>query len=176
MIGIDQCDKIKEKLGQYNAQRKIIQIGKVLNNFCENDLRKLKGFRINNIINTSQDNMGMDDENFNLFSILMYCYPKLDLSNKYILKLMKKIKQQTNETVSIGIAKMNEWETFEQWKQRAIENSTKVQNGIAITVIENQNGAFYSDIDVNYVNPKRDTAKDGTDEKQRHGVVNKLRL
>ena len=170
MISIDQFDNIKAKLGDSNANRKIIQVGTVIKNFCENDPRKLKGFRINinnNNNNTSADNVRDitdDDDNSNLFSILMYCYPKLDLSNKYILKLMAKIKQQTDQTVSIGIAKMNEWETFEQWKQRAIKNLIKVQNGTATTVIEN-NGAFCSDIDVKYINPKQ-YANDQVDDKK----------
>ena len=54
--------------------------------------------------------------------IYWHSHPKLNKSEKYISKLIDKTKQQTNESVFVGIAKMNNWETFEKWKHRAIKN------------------------------------------------------
>ena len=150
MIEIDQVDDIIDKLGQSLSKRKFLQVGTVVKNFCENDTSKLKGFKLN-------DN-NSDDQLKPLYSILMYCYPNLNKSEKYIIKLMKKIKQQTNLTVSIGIAKMNEWETFEEWKQRALRNIENAQ-------INNVNDTFYSDVDIKLVNAASDES-DINDEKQ----------
>ena len=48
-----------------------------------------------------------EDCKHDIFGLLMYCYLQLTISEKYILKLLKKIAQQTNEKVCIGIARMN---------------------------------------------------------------------
>ena len=42
VIDIDEFDNIKETLGDYNANRKINQIGTVVHNFCNSDPRRLK--------------------------------------------------------------------------------------------------------------------------------------
>ena len=151
MIEIDQVENIIDKFGQSLAKRKFIQVRTVVKNFCEDDTSKLKGFKLN-------DN-NSDDELQPLYAILMYCHPNLNKSEKYIIKLMKRIKQQTNETVCVGIAKMNDWETFEQWKQRALKNIETAQN-MNDEEAQNINGAFYSDIDVKFVNPTNDSDND----------------
>ena len=72
------------------------QIGTVVKAFCDNNQRKLKGFNINDAIVDEECNEKRD-----LFAILMYCRPELIKANKYISKLIAKIKQQTNETVCV---------------------------------------------------------------------------
>ena len=120
MIDIHDFDNMKAKYGQKLSRRKIIQIGKVIKKFCENDARKLKGFKCNDMVMIDDDDDNGESKR-DLFALLTYCHPHLNKSEKYISKLMKKIEQQTNETINVGIAKMNEWETFKQWKKRAIK-------------------------------------------------------
>ena len=162
MIEIDELENITNKLGHYRAKRKMIQVGTVIKNFCENDSRRLKGFKCND---------SSDDES-SVFAVLMYCYPKLLKSEKYMAKLMKKIKQQTNETVSVGIAKMNKWETFEQWKERSVNNIENARNG-KNTQTQNENvvDAFYSDIHVQYVNPTKHMAVEDEKKQQRQAKL-----
>ena len=149
MLDIDGLKDINEKLGYQGANDKIDQIGTVIKKFCDNDSRKLKGFKCNDAI------VGKGD----LFAILMYCHPKLIKSEKYITKLMKRIKSLTHETVSVGIAKMLEWETFDEWKLRALNNINKVKD-----TSSKGNDAFYSDINIKFVNTKAGLQND--DEKQ----------
>ena len=130
MIDIDGLADINEKLGYSRANKKINEIGTIINQFCGKLKSTLKGFKCNNLVKGKGD----------LFAVLIHCdhYSTtkinnktdknknrssmglgLELSEKYMKKLMKRIKLSTNETVSIGIAKMNKWDTFEEWKQRS---------------------------------------------------------
>ena len=122
MIDIADFDNYEEKYGYQLKERKIIQIATVIKKFCENDPRKLKAFKCKNVVDDE------DETNRDLFALLMYCYPKLNKCEKYISKLIGKIQQQTNELVYVGIAKMNNWETFEEWKNRAIKNVNNARN------------------------------------------------
>ena len=130
MIGIDGIDEIREKPGYETAKRKIIQTGIAIKNFCDNDPQGLKAFKLSKF----------KDDKADLFAILMYCNPQLIKSGKYISKLIKKITLITNVRVSVGIAKMNEWNTFEEWKRRAFDNMIHGQ-------VEEQD-SFSSDIDI----------------------------
>ena len=156
MIAIDGLDEMNEKYGKQDAKtRKLHQIGKVVKDFCANDPRKLKGFKCNDLIDNKTGGGDDGEPQKDLFAILMYCHPKLNRSEKYVSKLLKKIKLLTDETVSVGIAKMNQWETFEEWKQRGLKNVKNATN-IAATIETNDttgDGTFYSDINVKYVNP-----------------------
>ena len=170
IIDVYDYDDFNEKYGESRVKNKFNQIGAVIKNFCNNNPNKLKGFKckINHLI---IDNDG-DDESIldhDLYALLIYCYPQLIISQKYILKLQKKIKQQTNEGVSVGIAKMNEWETFDEWKKRAYKNLRYAKE----REITDTNEIFFSDVDVNYVNPNQSDEKN---EKQQGGlgVMNKL--
>ena len=131
MIDIDGYNEMINKWGQ-NTMRKVIQVGTVIKAFCDNDTNKLKGFRCSNLIANNEDNP--DGGRHDGFAVLMYCTPNLDKSEKYVGKLEKKIKQQTNETVTVGIAKMNEWETFEEWKQRGLKNIIIARNSENIDI------------------------------------------
>ena len=97
------------------------------------------------------------------------------VSEKYIAKLIKKIKQQTNETVFVGLAKMNGWETFGEWKKRAMKN---LKNAKSRTTTETDNNStFLSDINVAYANPNVGDEKEGKEEKNKQaskGVVKKM--
>ena len=156
IIDIDSFDDIEEKYGKQNGRNKLNQIGIVVKKFSENNPTKLKGFKCDDLI---------DDENscqHDLFGLLMHCYRKLEISNKYVLKLIKNIQQQTNELVFVGVAKMNEWETFEEWKTRAFKSLKNAKNSTnATTETSNNNATFFSDIGVKFVKPN-----DGDDEKQ----------
>ena len=119
MVDIDGFDSFVEKFGEPNVINKMNQIGNIISSFCQNNPRKLKGFKCNDI--------QFDDQNkHDIFAMLMYCHPKLSVAEKYVAKLIKKINNLSNVRVSVGIAKMNTWETFEQWKKRAITNLQKV--------------------------------------------------
>ena len=118
----------------------------------------------------------------------MYCYPKLDVAEKYTLKLINTIKEETNEIVFVGIAKMNEWETFEEWKIRAFKNLKTGKNNYNATTTKtrktterelkinnNKSVTFFSDIGVNYVNPKKNEQDEKQQKKETEdldGVVN----
>ena len=108
VVDIADLETFDEKYGH--------QLATVIKQFCDNDPRKLKGYKYNN--------------DGDLLALLMYCHPKLIKSEKYISKLVKKIKQQTIESVFVGIAKMNDWETYDEWKQRAMKNVTRAKNTI----------------------------------------------
>ena len=129
MIDIDHesSNSIKEKHEKQNMQNELNQIDTIIKNFCENIATKLKVSKCNKII--IDNNINNNDERckHDLFAMLIYCYPQLIISEKYIAKLMKQIKQQTKEKVFVGMAKMNNcnWKTFDQWKRRAIENLNK---------------------------------------------------
>ena len=164
MIEIDGLNDINTKFEHQIENRKEYQVGVVIKNFCENDPRKLKGFKCDFV-----DVIDGKEFKRELFSIIMYCHPNINKSEKYIRKLMFKIKQQTNKSVFIGIAKMNDWETFEEWKTRAINNLKKAKNVIptetkTTDTTDPGNGAFHSDIGINYRNPNVDESKQ--DEKQ----------
>ena len=99
IIDVDSFDNIQDKYGQQNALRKIVQIGNVVKKFCENDPRKLKGFKLKgfelNDLFVDDENETKDEEEYcnhdhDLFAALMYCYPKLIKSEKYVSKLIKK--------------------------------------------------------------------------------------
>ena len=161
MIDIDEKDEWSQKYGQQGAKRKMYQIATVLKNFCLNDPRKLKGFKCNDLIDENESTC-------QLFAVLMCCHPKLDKAEKYVSKLIKKIKEQTNETVSVGIAKMNEWETFDEWKHRGFKNMKIANDRNTIETEEKAaSSLFYSDISVKYINPKQGHLSYGKgDEKQ----------
>ena len=148
MIDIDEKREMNEKYGYHNVSNKINQIGTVIKKFCDNDQQKLKGF----VIRCSDDEQYGDGDGV-VFALLMYCYPKLIICEKYIAKLMKKIECLTNVTVSIGIAKMNRLETFEKWKHRALKN---MKNGENTT--ETRKNTFYSDIGIEFVDSNTDTS------------------
>ena len=159
VIDVDSFDNIQEKYGEQNATRKIVQIGHVIKSFCDNDPRKLKGFKCNDLVGVDP----LQEESIHdIFALLMYCHPKIVKSEKYILKLISKIQQQTNESVCAGIAKMNSWESFQEWKQRAFKNLQNVQNTFGTST----NNLFYSDIHVKYVNAKKETLVANVDQKQ----------
>ena len=148
VIDVNDFDAMNEKYGQHGAKRKMDQIATVIQNFCQNDTRKLKGYRYKRNGNNNNNSSIGSDEDHDLFAMLMHCHPQINISHKYISKLIERIEQQTNEKVSVGIAKMNEWETFEEWKQRAIKNMQNSKNGYGVS-----SNAFYSDIDVKYLKP-----------------------
>ena len=182
MIDIHNFDNVQKKYGHSKSKRKIIQIGNVIEKFCQNDPRKLKGFRCNDLVVHDDDeddaytNADEDESQHDLFALLVYCHPHLNKSEKYISKLMKKIQQQTNERVCVGIAKMNEWETVKEWKHRAMKNLKNAKNRsetLETKETKTNNGTFYSDIGVNYVNPKLKEAGDEQEakRKQQQGAV-----
>lgn len=136
MLDVDGLASINEKLGYDGANHKITEIGRVIAAFCQKNPQKLKGYKCSEVVTGKGD----------LFGVLMKCNQgKLKHSELYIKKLMKKITTLTGETVSVGIAKMKEWETYNQWKLRAYKNIAKVK--------ETGKGSddYYSDIDVKFV-------------------------
>ena len=68
MINIGEVDEMKQNFGHQNVNNKINQVGTVINNFCQNDARKLKGFVL-------IDHNSADDDNGVIFALLMYCHP-----------------------------------------------------------------------------------------------------
>ena len=67
----------------------------------------MKEFGCNDLMDdTYIDN---NDCQHDVFRLLMHCHPKFKISEKYILKLIKKIQEETNATVFVAITKMNEW-------------------------------------------------------------------
>ena len=138
MIDIDRFKDMNKKLEYSAANMKISHVGDVILQFCSKLKLKLKGYKCDDIIK------GKDD----LFAVLMNCAPNLNTSEKYVSKLMKQIKSVTNETVSIGIAKMNNWETYEEWKLRALTNLNKVKEGA-----KGQDD-FYTDVNVVFRKPQ----------------------
>ena len=181
MIDVDDYENMAKKYGSQRVSNKVNQIGTVVYNFCQNNPNKLKAFRCKDV--TVDEN----EDKYDVFAIVMCCISgnsssNLFLAEKYINKLVAKIKQQTNETVSVGIAKMNDWESFEEWKQRGLKNITiartialknefntmndeKDTNGTIVTKTQNSN--VYSDINVKYVNSKVDDNLHSSDKKEK---------
>ena len=181
IIDINNFANVKKKYGQQLSKRKIVQIGTVIQKFCQNDARKLKGFKCNDLNIMYHDDDEYDEKTHHgAFALLIYSHPQLKKCEKYISKLMRKIKQQTNESVNVGIAKMNEWETFEEWKHRAIKNLKMAKNTSETTETSQEthkNGIFFSDVDVNFVNPKAATSdekKESGKQEAQGGVVKKF--
>ena len=125
IIDINGLIEDNGKFISQEASSKINQVGVVIKTFCENNPSKLKGFRCNSndlidigIGDDTEDTQDTEDAKYyfpnDLFAMLIYCHPKLILGEKHISKLMKKIEQQTNKTVCIGVAKMNEWKSFDE--------------------------------------------------------------
>ena len=187
LIDIESFDIFQEKYGESKAYNKLNQIGTVVKNFSDNIPSKLKGFKyVDSNINNNEIVDSEDDCKHDIFALLMYCYPKLKIGEKYIKKLIKKIQQQTNEQVFVGIAKMNEWESFVEWKTRALKNLKNAKNNNSTLTAElsgiknnndknnKKNRAFFSDIGVKYVNPKKNNEQEEKQEQHgRTGVINK---
>ena len=83
---------------------KLNQIGIVVKNFIDNNPNKLKAFKCDDLVYRDNDSDDNDWKN-DIVALLIYCDPKLEIAEKYILKLIKEIEQQTNEIVFVGIAK-----------------------------------------------------------------------
>ena len=132
IVGINDFDDLIKQLGNHVAN-KMKQVGIVVRKFCENDPRKLKGFRCSDLMINNNNEYKSD-----LFALLVFSN---DLNiGRYAQNLMAKITQQTDLSASIGITRMNikdkgeKEETFEEWKQRALENLKKAQNEVNGTV------------------------------------------
>ena len=63
---------------------------------------------------------------------------------------------------------MNEWESYDQWKQRAFDNLQNAKNKATTTTASKTNKTYFSDIDVKYINP---TTQDAKKRHQKQGVV-----
>ena len=112
---------IIETYGQSTSKSKIIEIGMVIHDF-RGGRTKLKAFRCDDMVIIDDNDDDDAEYKKDLFGLLMYCHPQLNKSHDYILRLIENIKQETNEIVNVGIAKMNECETYKEWKQRALKN------------------------------------------------------
>ena len=55
IVDIADLHNFDEKYGCQLKQRKVIQIATVINKFCENDPRKIKAFKLNNVIVDDDD-------------------------------------------------------------------------------------------------------------------------
>ena len=153
MIDINSLASINEKLGYSGANYKIKQIGSIINEFCNKLPFTLKGFKCVDVIKGKGD----------LFAMLIHCDKgKFELSTKYILKLTKRVKSLTNETVSVGIAKMNIWETYDEWKQRAIGNLKQGK--------ENGGDGIYTDINQVFVNSNLKVQNDNKQNAQQQQI------
>ena len=75
---------------------------------------------------------------------------KLDKAEEFVKKLTAYANVLANKHTSAGIAKMNEWETYEKWEFGAFNN------------IETGHGDSCSDVQVSFTKPKRRSAVMGT--------------
>ena len=143
MINIDQLSNLNETFGLHGGSAKRDQIVREIAQFCTKNPHKLQGFLCNDIKKSQRV----------LYCILIKCNDnkKLDISQRYMMKLMKHIKQLTSETVSVGIAKMNHWETYDEWKVRAFNNISLARDGKGISP---GFGELYSDIKVEFTQPQ----------------------
>ena len=140
------------------APVRIEQFGTTIGGFCSKLQPKLKACKCNNATN----------DNRKLFGVLINCSAGLFESEIYMLRLMNEINSVSNddETVSISIAKMNKWETFDEWKTRAIKNIQKIkQKQKQNAKHKSTKNDIYSDIDVDYSKPQQNvkTSKNNTE-------------
>ena len=120
MLNIDNLKKLNESFGYQKANLKIAMIGKMIADFCDNNPYRLKGFRNN------------DDGKGDLFGVLLYCQKDTSFAQRNMQRLIKKMFDKTNVTVSVGITAMKKSKnfTFIQWRQNTL-NCIKIakQNG-----------------------------------------------
>ena len=164
MIDVDGLKNINEKLGYDGANGKISQIGREIYQFCKNNPSRLKGYKCNQVVTGKGD----------LFGVSIHCKNgELKRSEKYIQLLMQQIKSLTNETVSVGIAKMNACETYSEWKLRAFKNIQKVKGK------GKGYDDYFSDIDIDLKLEKANVTmdkKEENDEKKQEEKEEERRL
>ena len=91
--------------------------------------------------------------------------------------MIKKIKEQRNDIVFVAIAKINEWETFDEWKTRSFKNlKNDLFSSNATTETNKICDTFFIDISiVEYFNLHCDM--NDRDEKQQQSqahMINKM--
>ena len=122
ILDIDNLKNINDKIGYKDANIKIITLGRIIKEFCDEKPLKTKGFRYNNIENNKAD----------MFAILIRYSKKISNIERRLKTLMNKINNILNITISIGLSKMNINDNnsfnFQEWINKSIKFMLNVQN------------------------------------------------
>ena len=134
VMDIDNLKHINDTTG-YGAANIIIEnVGTVIREFCQEKPMKTKGFRNSSI-----------PQNDDMFAVLIRYSKKIENVETRINTLISRIFHVTNQTVSVGLAKMRTDKTNEnetKWMQRAISlmkivKNEKGGNGLETDIYEN---------------------------------------
>ena len=137
MCDINNLTDINDKIGYSGANHKIEEIGKIISKFVSQKPFEMKAFR------NSSNGKGA------LFAIVIYCDEKFEIGELYMKRLKDKIFDYSNETVSIGMTRINKYDNVNDWIDRA--------NNCLIQVKKNNgNNVLFDKIDYNK-NNKQDT-------------------
>ena len=156
VLDINNLANINDKFTYSGADIKIAQIGTIIRKYCEENSYRMKGFKVNE--------KGKSD----VFAVLIRYKRNIENCRRFIETLMTQIKDLANETVCVGMAKFNYYETkFEEWKLRAFkcleyakdEMRDNSENGKA-----SKNNLYF---DVNQVFVKKEETKVDADEKEK---------
>ena len=151
-LDIDDLREINDNIGYSGANHKIEEIGKIISKFVSQKPFEMKAFR--NVTNGKGD----------LFAILLYCSKKIEFSERYMNVLKTKIFNYSNQTVSIGMATVNKYDTFHDWMDRATNCLKKVtSNG--------GNGVLFDNTPFETEIKKKNTGDETNDKKEDEKTV-----
>ena len=117
MIDISNLKQLNTESPQQDARLTVKGLEGIVYNFCQRQPFKFKGFRC--VVNVNDDATKK-----NLFGMLIYCRKNFDFAEKQINVLIQEIKDEmgnNNVSISVGISKMTDGKSFEEWKDSAIK-------------------------------------------------------
>ena len=119
IIDINNLKQLNTESHQRHQGLTVKALDGIVYNFCQRQPFKFKGFRC--VVNIN-DNATKK----NVFGMLIYCRKNFDFAEKQTNILIQEIKDKmgdnNNVGISIGISKMSDGESFEEWKDRAIRS------------------------------------------------------
>ena len=105
ILDVDSLANLNLEHGYDGANTKIVQIGNVINKYCNKNSNQMKGYRL------------LENGKFDVFAIILKYSKRIKSCERWILRLMKQIETLTNQTVSVGMAKFNGYEmSYNEWK------------------------------------------------------------
>ena len=146
------------------------EIASQISEFCDKNPSKLQGFLCDDVKTSKR---------------VLYCIlvkfkdggiSTLNKSKQLMIKLMRNVQALAGEVITVGIAKMNEWETYDEWKLRAFNNIITAREKGQGKQNEKKHltgfGDIYSDVEVEFTKPK-DVFSGGADEKAAEIEINR---
>ena len=145
ILDIDNLKNINDTIGYNNANKKIITLGRIIKEFCDEKPLKTKGFKFNNKYNNNNNinTISSINNKADMFAILLRYSKKVENVERRLKNLMNEIENILNITISIGLSKMdinNDEFTFNKWINKSLNFMLNVKNN------ENGGNDIFSDI------------------------------